>query len=168
MGRRCKTLLPIANSLLKPRYDTEAETRALSGMNQCQKFYYNKVAKPLEAILRGETVRRKLPGRDTWSPGTCASKLADRSYLVKVGDTEYRRNRRHIQKSNEPLAPKLLDDVTEPQTMSGDTAENSFTPEVETPTPDSNDKGPRRSSRCRRAPSWHQNYAMAGTDLADS
>ena len=110
----------------------------------------------------------KLPGRDTWSPGTSTSKLANRSHLVKVGDTEYRRNCRHIQKGNEPLAPQLLDDMTEPQTIADDTVENSFTPEVETPTPDSNDKGLRRSSHCRRAPSWHQNYAMAGTDLADS
>lgn len=85
-------------------------------MKQRQKFYYIKVAKPLEAILPGETVRMKLPERDTWSPGTCTStELAYRSYLVKVGDTEYRRNRRHIQKSNELLAPKLLDDVTEPR-----------------------------------------------------
>ena len=123
-------------------------------MKQRQKFYYSKGAKPLEAILPGETVRMKLPGRDTWSPGTCTStELADRSYLVKVDDTEYRRNRRHIQKSNELLAPKLLDDVTEPQTTAEDTVENSFTPEFETSTPESNDKGPRRSSRCRWAPS---------------
>ena len=53
MGRRCKILLPIANSLLKPRCDTEVETRALAGMKQRQKFYYNKGAKPLEAILPG-------------------------------------------------------------------------------------------------------------------
>ena len=122
-------------------------------MKRRQKFYYIKVAKPLEAILPGETVRMKLPGRDTWSPGTCAStELADRSYLVKVGDTEYRRNRRHIQKSNELLAPKLLDDVTEPQTTAEYTVENSFTHEFETPTPESNDKAPRRSSRCRWTP----------------
>ena len=90
MGRRCKTLLPIANSLLKPRYDTEVETQALAGMKQPQKFYYNKGAKPLEAILPGETVRMKLPGRDTWCPGTCISRLAAWSYMVKVDDTEYR------------------------------------------------------------------------------
>ena len=151
MGRRCKTLLPIANSLLKPRYDTEEETRALAGMKQPQKFYYNKGAKPLEAILPGETVRMKLPGRDTWCPGTCISRLAARSYMVKVDDTEYR----HIKKDNERLAPKLLDDVTKPQTMAEDTDENSFTPEVETPTLEFNNKSPRRSSRCRRASPWH-------------
>ena len=151
MGRRCKTLLPIANSLLKPRYDTEVETQALAGMKQPQKFYYNKGAKPLEAILPGETVRMKLPGRDTWCPGTCISRVAARSYMVKVDDTEYR----HIQKGNERLAPKLLDDVTKPQTMAEDTVENSFAPEVETPTLEFNKKSPRRSSRCRRAPTWH-------------
>ena len=31
MGRRCKTLLPTAGTLLKPRYDTDADTRALAG-----------------------------------------------------------------------------------------------------------------------------------------
>mgnify|MGYP000126216216 FL=1 len=118
-------------------------------MKQRQKFYYIKVAKPLEAILPGETVRMKLPERDTWSPGTCTStELADRSYLVKVGDTEYRRNRRHIQKSNELLAPKLLDDVTEPRQRQR-TLSRILSPMNVTPNPESNDKAPRRSSRCR-------------------
>ena len=31
MGRRCKTLLPTAGTLLKPRYDTDADTQALTG-----------------------------------------------------------------------------------------------------------------------------------------
>ena len=58
-------------------------------MKQPQKFYYNKGAKPLEAILPGEAIRMKLPGRDTWCPGTCISRLAARSYMVKVDDMEY-------------------------------------------------------------------------------
>ena len=78
----------------------------------------------------------KLPGRDTWCRGTCISRMADRSYMVKVDDAEYR----HIQKGNERLAPKLLDDMTKPQTMAEDTVENSFTPEVETPTSEFNNK----------------------------
>ena len=129
-------------------------------MKQRQKFYYIKVAKPLEAILPGETVRMKLPERDTWSPGTCTStELADRSYLVKVGDTEYRRNRRHIQKSNELLAPKLLDDVTEPRQRQR-TLSRILSPMNVTPNPESNDKAPRRSSRCRWTSSWHQDYTQ--------
>ena len=31
MGRRCKTLLPTAGTLLKPRYDSDTDTRALAG-----------------------------------------------------------------------------------------------------------------------------------------
>lgn len=33
MGRRCKTLLPVAATLLQPRYSTEEDTRALVGMS---------------------------------------------------------------------------------------------------------------------------------------
>ena len=39
--RRCKTLLPTAGTLLKPRYDTDADTRALAGRKRRQSFYYN-------------------------------------------------------------------------------------------------------------------------------
>ena len=40
MGRRCKTLLPTAGTLLKPRYDTDVDTRALAGRKRRQSFYY--------------------------------------------------------------------------------------------------------------------------------
>ena len=36
MGRRCKTLLPMASTLLKPCYDTEAEEKALTIRRQKQ------------------------------------------------------------------------------------------------------------------------------------
>ena len=102
MGRRCKTLLPMASTLLKPRYDTEAEEKALTIRRQKQERYYNRSTKPLKPINPGETVRMKLPGGDKWTQGTCTGKLANRSYTVKVGGAEYRRNRRHLQKTNEP------------------------------------------------------------------
>ena len=47
----------------------------------------------------------KLPGHDTWSPGTFTEKLENTSYMVKVGDAVYRRNSRLIQNANEaPIA----------------------------------------------------------------
>ena len=49
----------------------------------------------------------KLPGQDTWSPGTCTGKRDNRSYIVKVGDAQYRRNRRHFQRTNEPPVLEL-------------------------------------------------------------
>ena len=57
LGRRCKTSLPTAGTLLKPRYDTDADTRALAGRKRRQSFYYNRHARPYEA-----TVRMRLPG----------------------------------------------------------------------------------------------------------
>jgi len=60
----------------------------------------------MKAITPGEMVRMKLSSQDSWSPGTCTRKVADRSYVVQVGDTEYRRNRRQIQRTNKPPIPK--------------------------------------------------------------
>ena len=77
MGRRCKTLLPMASTLLKPRYDTEAEEKALTIRRQKQERYYNRSTKPLKPINPGETVRMKLPGGDKWTQGTCTGKLAN-------------------------------------------------------------------------------------------
>ena len=94
MGRQCKTLLPTAGTLLKPRYDTDADTRALAGRKRRQSFYYNQHARPLKPIDEGTTVRMRLPGEKTWTPGTYTEQVNSRSYRVKVGGTVYRRNRR--------------------------------------------------------------------------
>ena len=75
MGRRCKTLLPIASTLLQPRYSTDEESRAIMGKKERQRYYYNKHTKPLQPILQGETVRMKLPGQKVWSAGTCLGPL---------------------------------------------------------------------------------------------
>ena len=111
MGRRCKTLLPIAGRLLQPRYDKGGEARALLGAKQRQKFHDNQHTKPLEEISPGETVRVKLPGKERWTKETCAEALDHRSYFVKVGDTQYRRNRRHLLKTGEPSTPEQGEDI---------------------------------------------------------
>ena len=64
-AQRCKTLLPTAGTLLKPRYDTDADTRALAGRMRRQSFYYNQHARPLTLIDEGATVRMRLPGEKT-------------------------------------------------------------------------------------------------------
>ena len=50
MGRRCKTLLPVTDALLQPQYSTEQDARSIMGAKQRTQYYYNKGAKPLEAI----------------------------------------------------------------------------------------------------------------------
>ena len=164
MGCRCRTLLPVAANLLKPRYDTEADAQALVGTKQRQQYYYNRAAKPLKTITPGETVRMKLPGQDTWSPGTCTEKLENRSYMVKVGDTIYRRNRRHIQKTNEP--PIAVHPEAD-QAFPAPPEDNLATPpdpSSEAPVTDhEEDTDLRRSSRIRRTPVWHKDYVMTKT-----
>ena len=74
MGRRCKTLVPVAGTLLQPRYSTE--TLALIGSKQRKKQHCNHHVKPLQPIDQGESVRMKLPGQKTRSPGTWFERLA--------------------------------------------------------------------------------------------
>ena len=113
VGRRCKTLLPTAGTLLKPRYD--ADTRALAGRKRRQSFYYNQHARPLTPIDEGATVRMRLPGEKTWTPGTCTEQVNSRSYRVKVGGTVYRRNRRQLVcAGEEPRDETSRDDATSP------------------------------------------------------
>ena len=90
MGRRCKTLLPVAGTLLLPRHSTESETRGLLGMKRRQQYYANQHTKPLTPIESGDTVRMRLPGKKRWSVGTCIRQVAPRSYNVNVDGATYR------------------------------------------------------------------------------
>ena len=123
---------------------------------------YNRAAKPLKAITPEETVHTKLPGQDSWSPGTCTGKVADRSYVVKVGNTEYRRKCRHRERTNEPPIPKPeIPEANEtvPAPLE-DSQAKLFDPSNKTPSTDSNN-GLHRSNRTRQAPAWHKDYVIA-------
>ena len=86
LGRRCKTQLPIAGSLLQPDYPTEEDTRAINQQKRRQHLYYNHNAKPLKPM---EVVRMHLPGQKTWSTGVCTGLVGPRSYGVQVGEKFY-------------------------------------------------------------------------------
>ena len=160
MGRRCKTLLPVAGSLLQPQYATEEDTRALMGVKQRQQHYYDKHSKPLQPISVGETVRMKLPGRSRWDVGTCTGQVGPRSYEVKVGHGTYRRNRRQLVSTGEqqlglqqedPLADdRPLDSTAEPTEVP--------IPQEEPPSASSDPIVLRRSARKGKAPEWHKDY----------
>ena len=83
--------------------------RAFKGMKERQRHHYDKHIKPLKPIALGETVRMKLPGQRKWSAGTCAGKVDERSYIVKVGDVEYRRNRKQLVSGHEDPLTELAD-----------------------------------------------------------
>ena len=155
MGRRCKTLLPTAGTLLKPRYDTNADTRALAGRKRRQSFYYNQHTHPLPPINEGTTVRMRLPGEKTWTPGTCTEQVDSRSYRVKVGGTVYRRNRRQLVCAGEqPHDETSRDDAS--SSLSDGNPETHPLPVVPDVSPDL-----RRSVRERKPPAWLSDYVSA-------
>ena len=102
MGRRCKTLIPVAGTLLKPSYPTKEDTRAIIGKRQKQQYYYNRHVKPLQPIASGETVRIIPPGEKSWVAGSCMGQVSHCSYHVKIGDSVYRRNRKDLINAREP------------------------------------------------------------------
>ena len=78
MGRRCKTLVPEADTLLKPRYSTEEETRALTGSKQRQQHQYNHHAKPVYS--------RPLPSEKNRRRGVCGG--SGRLYILRLASTD--------------------------------------------------------------------------------
>ena len=153
MGRRCRTLLPVVDTLLQPRYFTAEATRALRGMKQRQQHYYNKGSKPLQPISPGKTVRMEFPGQTTWSAGTCMGDVAPRSYNVKVEGSTYRRNRRHLFYSGATAIPDVTTNISQDESPAP--SEDAPAAPSETPTPRYPvSSGPRRSLRNHRHPTW--------------
>ena len=91
----------MAKLLLKPRYSVKQDVKELQTQKQCQQHYYNQHGKDLKPITPGETVRMRLPGQTTWSLGTCTAIAGPRSYEIKVRNTTYWQNRRHLIGTNE-------------------------------------------------------------------
>lgn len=184
LGRRCRTLLPVTERMLKPEYDTHTDYRALSGKRAKQAFYYNRQARDLPPISVGETVRIRLPGEQQWTSGQCIGRHGLRSYIVRVGEADYRRNRRHLLKGgSQPnqeweVVPHMPTPATE---ESGDSRPDDAEPHNEPAETRQNDaeeapatdeapasaqrpelpSGPpvlRRSSRQRKRPDWITTY----------
>ena len=100
----------------------------------------------LTDLISGETVRVKLLGKERWTKGTYAEALDHRSYFVKVGDTQHRRNRRQLLKTSEPSTSEQGEDINPTSPASEENnpeKEDSLTTEL------------RRSGRTRQAPVWH-------------
>ena len=111
----------------------------------------------------------------TWTPGVCTGQSGPRSYKVKVGDQEYRRNRRQLIQTNEspplphipatPTGPRSFE--TTPETTQGDTLETTPTQIEENPKVPTSPVEPRRSSRIRKKPDWFSKHADDGwTELS--
>ena len=171
LGRRCRTLLPMTETLLKPAYDTTTVARALKGKRAKQAHYYNRQARDLPPISVGEAVRLRLPGEKRWTAGICTGFRGPRSYIVRVGKTEYRRNRRHLIRSGEapPTALPPLElppqGAEEGQPTPPPTGNMPAPEPVVEPVPEmEQDPQPpqlRRSTRVRRPPDWITPYVQS-------
>ena len=121
-GRACRTFLPTPRSNLLPTYPTPPP-RVFADNKLRQAKYYNRRTRPLTPLVVGQPIRMRLPGQRTWSPGVCTGRrirmglpgqrtwspgvctgtAGPRSYWVRVNDVTYRRNRRQLLATTDPL-----------------------------------------------------------------
>ena len=103
MGRRTKTLLPIANKLLQPsNIEPQKVHNQLESLRFRQKEYYDQGVKPLTDIKPGDSLRLHTP--QGWKPAEYLQKHdSPRSYIIKSGDLAhaYRRNRNRLMVTQE-------------------------------------------------------------------
>jgi len=99
-GRRCKTLLPATEALLRPRFSLTTDAKKLRAQKEKQKKFYNRGKRPLAPLKPGEAVRVRSP-RGTWKQGICLREVAPRSYDVQVNGEVRHRNRKDISRANE-------------------------------------------------------------------
>ena len=59
MGRRCKTLLPCSERMLKPKFDVDKDALDLNVKKEKQASYYNRNVRQRRDIRIGEAVRMK-------------------------------------------------------------------------------------------------------------
>ena len=137
MGRRTKTLLPTTNQLLQASKSSDNRAKHIE-RQQKQKWYYDRTAKDLKPLEKGDAVRMKplRPGEKKWRKALVISKHDQRSYTVETSDGgTYCRNRMHLRKTQEP-PPIIQQDQGSPPTSnptSHEPADSLETPTASTP-----------------------------------
>ena len=164
MGRRTRTLLPTHTKLLKSQLDSETEAK-LAQPKQKQELQYNKKSQTLPPIQPGQAIRMKLPGNTKWSLGSCVKALPNRSYEVEVTGRRYHCNRCQLRMAETPPHTTLEDlpnndaDVTSPVNSQETTQPTRCQDDTSGVTPEPVTQ-PRRSTRVRKPPAWHNDYLM--------
>ena len=105
-GRRTKTLLPLTESLLKTN---RSVSDLLKKDRVKQAKYFDQHSKHHSELKSGDLVRMKLPGKTQWSQAVVTSKIAPRSYKVEANGKAYRRNRKQLRSTKEPLQEYTLE-----------------------------------------------------------
>ena len=109
MGRRTRSIIPIKSTLLTSMtYNTKEVQSALEARQQIQKEYFDRSSKALKPLEHGDTIRMRQG--NTWELAVLVgeSKAGEpRSYIVRVNNHEYRRNRKDILKTQETSHSEL-------------------------------------------------------------
>ena len=71
MGRMCKTLLPMATSLLQHQHSIAHDRQVIVVAKTKQGWYYNRHTNPLTKLKSGEGIRIHLHGEKSWTSGIC-------------------------------------------------------------------------------------------------
>lgn len=100
--RRRRSILPSASTSLKAEVPNLLIVHSeMELSHKRQKKYYNSEVKTLPPLEVNNLVRIQQPNK-LWKPAMVTQKHNDRSYTIQTQDgTIYRRNSRHLLKSNE-------------------------------------------------------------------
>lgn len=98
LSRHTKTLLPTKTSLLQPKIQNSL--KELITNQQRQQTYYDRSAKDLDTLKRGDPVRiQPFEPHKIWRKGTVVEPIDSRSYNVQLeSGGVIRRNRRHLRR----------------------------------------------------------------------
>jgi hypothetical protein len=133
-GRRTRTKLPMAQTLLRTPETDEARS-ALTAAKKKQAAYYNRNAREKPALPAGQTVRFKPDDSAEWRKGMIKNVLPYRSYEIQLEDgTTRRRTSKHVRFSAE--TPIVMQDDTDvpPRDTTDTPASPSTTPLLAPPT----------------------------------
>jgi len=81
----------------------------LKGDRVKQAKYFDQHSKHLSELKSGDLVRMKLLGKAQWSQVVLTSKIAPRSYKLEANGKAYRRNRKQLRSTKEPLQESTLE-----------------------------------------------------------
>lgn len=160
MSRRTRSMLPGSEKLYKPEVQTNV-TEQIIKRRKVAKYYHDRNCKPLPKLIIGQPVNVKTHPQQpntSWKPGTVISEAhTPRSYIVKVGEKSYRRNRTHLR---DAPSPAKVTPVTEEEPKISSVPQNT---EIETPcsSPQPSTAPPTtttRSGRCVKPPQRLQDY----------
>ncbi|KAK5866506.1 hypothetical protein PBY51_020693 [Eleginops maclovinus] len=124
--RRTRTLLPTRDSLLQP--EVKQTTRELIDRQRRQAKYFNRTAKDMDTLKRGDRVRiQPFDPHTVWRKATVVNPVDHRSYAVQL-DTGgvLRRNRRHLRR-DQGTAPSVANHTVTEETHT--TPETVATPD---------------------------------------